>query len=270
MISRRLQFDFTLLFILLTLACVYLAIRAQTVLVYRDARLMWFATPSIISIICGIAAAMRGCGYGLIFACAACGAFFPLTVWAAEISLLSSTQEYVGYFVATASQTLVIVILLSIIASIIGGGYSSLVRFTLDRSISLRFRCIVVFLTSVATVSTLVIGFNRMGDAAFRYRVLGEEIAIRHAIAKNLRNGDTIQRVRAILGRENHVKAQLWNEIQMQSQDRSDFFLEYPDGISVDDEFLAYSSSTQEILQFRNGILINLDERWFMEHYSEP
>ncbi len=159
--------------------------------------------------------------------------------------------------------------LLATIATLVAGAYSSLLRFILDRTFSRLTRLNVFILAMSITFVVFVTGKNRLEDPAFRYRVLNDEYALRKAIAANIRNGSTIEEVRAILGSEKWLEPKSRIEILLQTNNRDEFAVTYPRGILLTDVFLRYADDGIGTLQFRDGILINLDEDWLAKNYSK-
>ncbi len=158
--------------------------------------------------------------------------------------------------------------LLATIATLVAGAYSSLLRFILDRTFSRLTRLNVFILAMSITFVVFVTGKNRLEDPAFRYRVLNDEYALRKAIAANIRNGSTIEEVRAILGSEsgwsqNHaLKFCCKQIIEMNLRLRTRRY-------TTDGCLFAVCGRWNRDIAIPDGILINLDEDWLAKNYSK-
>ncbi|MCR9211411.1 MAG: hypothetical protein NXI28_24570 [bacterium] len=128
-------------------------------------------------------------------------------------------------------------------------------------------------LAALLLLSLVGIVWHCTADSAFRYRVLGDEHSLLPAIAQYVDNGDSLVQVRQTLGDGtpgSHTKAQAWTDIQIQGRDRDGFTDQYPDDILPTDTFVAYSGfSTQFVIQFRDGRVVNLPKSWLAETYSQ-
>lgn len=124
---------------------------------------------------------------------------------------------------------------------------------------------------TVLTITTLAIAgavalkpfrpFNPFAPST-QFRLFGDKTQLVNALAYEIADGDSFARVEQLLGSGDHKKKKTWIEIQIRSESSPEFMRQYPQGIELDDEFIAYHGTFQIVLQFRDGKLINHNRDW--------
>ena len=265
MTGNRLRFKIRHLLIAATVSAIYFACRNLAV-VQLDARFLWLVAPLIVGMLAVSCSAAINARYRSIFAISLLAPLVTLFAWAIEHKL-ETEASYIVYVprdsVTLALYVFAIGLPISLACSVVGFA----IRFTRDKRISRSTRFTTLAIIASTTACLGFLAQNRWNDPVFRYRVLDDSGAFRTALATAISNGDSITDVTSLLGDGEHRKARSWVEIQMMSADeRLD---EYPSGIRIDDVFIAYDDGvSQWCLQFRDGLLINLDKEWLVEHYA--
>lgn len=264
----RVRFTIRQLLAVAFVVAAYFACRNLAV-AHNDRRILWFIAPLLSGLLCSSLSAFAKRPYSVVALSAVAGPLTALLVWAVEIRIkteLGALEFFVGSNIDFAFFTLAIAIPISLLSLVVGLS----IRFGLDEDVSRWVRTIA--LTIVVSLSTGIgyAVYRRFHDPVFRYRVLGDSYSFYSALAEAIDNGDSIERVISQLGEGQHRKARTWIEIQMAQMNDSAYKEKYPDGIRIDDIFIAYHRGVGPdwCLQFRNGKLINLDKKWLINHYG--
>jgi hypothetical protein len=116
----------------------------------------------------------------------------------------------------------------------------------------------IVLLTVIAGLAAVY-----LSKPSSQFRLLGDRSQLANALAFEVANGDSLVDVERLLGPGDHRKSKRWVEIQIDNALTTEFSRQYPQGILIDDVFVAYRGSFQIVLQFRDGQLVNHRQELF-------